>query len=257
MNIKKTNSIGISLIEARFNSLSRVKKTIVERDANIGKARLNDMDRNDFIDSNKGTLARMTVFDFQKDHKVLRVSKNIIELCKLINIDSIKDNIDVNELDFSSLTILLDNDISGLIKIQRFGSDFDFLYLKNLVNLEDVFFDSYSFLTKEFNFYNDREDSLFVVKLLAYLYYGDITTKLIPAKSEVKLSIINKIQNNSNVNISFVDSLWKQRISTEGFKVKGHFRLQPIGVERKKRKLIWIEEFQKDGYNRKATRENL
>ena len=52
----------------------------------------------------------------------------------------------------------------------------------------------------KFNFFNDREDSVFVVKLLAYLYYGDISTRFIPAKSEVKLSIVNKIQNNSGKN---------------------------------------------------------
>jgi len=250
MNIKKTNPLGIRLIECRFKHFRDAGKNFIKE--NDVRTKVNGIKSQDFVDANKGTFARMNVFDYQKDQKVLRVSKNIIEQCKLINIDSIKENIDINELDFSSLTILLNNDTAGLIKIVRFGTDFDFLYLKNLTEL-DVYFDTYSFLTKEFNFFSDKEDSIFVIKLLAYLYYGDITTRLIPAKTEIKLNSFNKIQNNSSFNISFVDSLWKQRICTEGFKVSGHFRLQPIGEGRKKRKLIWIEEFKKDGYNRKAT----
>jgi hypothetical protein len=31
--------------------------------------------------------------------------------------------------------------------------------------------------------------------------------------------------------------------------------MQPFGEARSKRKLIWIEGFSKDGYNRKATKE--
>lgn len=39
------------------------------------------------------------------------------------------------------------------------------------------------------------------------------------------------------------------------FRVKGHFRWQAHGEKKTKRKLIWIEEFEKSGYVRKAQKE--
>ena len=48
------------------------------------------------------------------------------------------------------------------------------------------------------------------------------------------------------------DSKWYTEISNdESFKVSGHFRLQPYGDGT--RRLIWINEFTKNGYHRKAT----
>lgn len=255
MNIKKTNPLGVALIESRLGILKVVKNNILNKEKEA-RAKINDLESPEFIDRNKESfMMRTDIFDFNKNQKVFRLTKNLINNCKLINIDSIKENIDIKEFDFDSLILLLDKDTSGMIKINRSGTDFDFLYLKNLNNLQEVYIDTYSFLTKEFNLYDDCEDSKFVVQLLAYLYYGDITTKYINSKKEIKLNSFAKFLNNSNINVTYVDSLWKQRICVDGFKVRGHFRLQPIGEGRKKRKLIWIEEFNKDGYNRKATRE--
>ena len=48
------------------------------------------------------------------------------------------------------------------------------------------------------------------------------------------------------------DSKWYTEIcNNESFRVSGHFRLQPYGDGSKK--LIWINEFIKNGYHRKAT----
>ena len=249
MNINKTNPMGLWLIEKRFKSLTGIPNEIKKC-----KALVNDKNCDLLVEENKNNLAiRMNVFNFNKKSKVLRITKKIMENCKLINIDSIKENININAFNFTSLTILLDNDKSGLIKVERLGSDFDFLYLKNLDNLENVYFNTYSFLTKEFNMHDSCSSSVFVVKLLAYLYYGDITTKSIKSKGKIKLNSFSKFINNSKYNITFVDSLWRQRINVDGFAVRGHFRMQPFGKLRSKNKLIWIEEFSKTGYNRNAT----
>lgn len=252
MNIKKTNPLGIGLIERRFEIFRDLKSSILE----IERANINNQDAQKFADENKDTvMVRMGVFDFHKNQKVLRITKNIVRNCKLINLDSIKENINVSDFDFDSLVILLENDNSGLIRIDRVGSDFDFLYLKNLNNLDNVYFDTYSFLTKEFNFNNGCKDSDFVVQILAYLYFGEITTKTLNPKEKTKINSFKAFLNNSKFPVTYVDSLWKQRICVNGFKVRGHFRMQPFGEARIKRKLIWIEEFSKEGYNRKATRE--
>lgn len=203
--------------------------------------------------------------------KIIRVSKSIMDACKLIDIDSIKENVNESNFDFKSLFILLDNDKSGVIKVERFGSDLSFLMMSNLQNAVDnklmCTYNSYSFVAKSFQIEkNDKidpayevgrkiisyENSVFVVQILTYLMFGEITEKYMPAKTKARKGL-TVIFNNSKLNITFCDTLWKQRVCTEGFKVRGHFRLQPYGEKRGKVRLIWIEEFEKQGYNRKAT----
>lgn len=56
----------------------------------------------------------------------------------------------------------------------------------------------------------------------------------------------------SGLNYWLFDSKWFTEISNdESFQVSGHFRLQPYGDGTKR--LIWINEFTKNGYHRKAT----
>lgn len=58
--------------------------------------------------------------------------------------------------------------------------------------------------------------------------------------------------NSSASKICIVDSTWNKFIvRTEGFGVRGHFRLQPCGERSQELKLIWIDAFQKNGYVRK------
>ena len=57
----------------------------------------------------------------------------------------------------------------------------------------------------------------------------------------------------TNQKIDYYDCNWYTTIvRNEGFNVRGHFRLQPYGVGRKEKKLIYIHEFQKHGYVRRA-----
>ena len=53
--------------------------------------------------------------------------------------------------------------------------------------------------------------------------------------------------------IKYLDASWYTTIiRSEGFGVKGHFRLQPYGPKRTEKKLIYINEYQKHGYIRRA-----
>lgn len=53
--------------------------------------------------------------------------------------------------------------------------------------------------------------------------------------------------------IDYYDCSWYTTIvRNEGFSVKGHFRLQPCGKGKRDHKLIYIHEFQKHGYVRRA-----
>ncbi len=65
------------------------------------------------------------------------------------------------------------------------------------------------------------------------------------------------IRNNTQFPISYVDSSWiREIIRTEGFKVRGHFRLQPYKKDGEwTKKLIYINEFEKHGYHRRARKD--
>lgn len=97
-----------------------------------------------------------------------------------------------------------------------------------------------------------------VMRILTFVELGDISIKLLDAgknNGELKKSG-NKITNTSNKTVYVVDSNWNTLIMrTDGFAVRGHFRLQPCGASNMDRKLIWIYAFEKHGYKRKPTAE--
>lgn len=83
--------------------------------------------------------------------------------------------------------------------------------------------------------------------------YAQVETKHLPANKVTK-DINCKYVNDTIFNITQLDSTWfTNLVKSDAFKVRGHFRLQPKKVEGKwTRELIWINEFQKHGYTRKA-----
>jgi hypothetical protein len=51
---------------------------------------------------------------------------------------------------------------------------------------------------------------------------------------------------------SSIPTWYTTLVKSDSFKVRGHFRLQPFGSTKAQRKLIWINEFMKNGYTREA-----
>ena len=71
-------------------------------------------------------------------------------------------------------------------------------------------------------------------------------------KKEVKKNKKTQVITEVGLDYYLFDSKWYTEISNnESFQVSGHFRLQPYGDGT--RRLIWINEFTKHGYHRKAT----
>jgi hypothetical protein len=91
-----------------------------------------------------------------------------------------------------------------------------------------------------------------VIKLMIFVELGDIEVEFIEkGRNNKKPKKEGKITNDSEYNVYVVDSSWnKLIIRTDGFAVRGHFRLQPCGEGMKDRKLIWIDAFEKHGYKR-------
>jgi hypothetical protein len=83
--------------------------------------------------------------------------------------------------------------------------------------------------------------------------YAKVETKNIPANGRIK-DFNCKYINETGLNITFLDCKWfTDIVRSEGFSVRGHFRLQPKKHEGKwTKELIWIEDFKKHGYNLKA-----
>ena len=95
-----------------------------------------------------------------------------------------------------------------------------------------------------------------------YLFtkYAEIETKTLPPHKVIK-DVECKYVNDTKLKVNILDSKWfTTLVKSDGFNVRGHFRFQPYGEGMIKRKLIWINEFEKSGYTapaRKLTTENI
>lgn len=92
-----------------------------------------------------------------------------------------------------------------------------------------------------------------VMQVLTFVELGDVeVTVLESGKNNGKPKADGKTTNTSKNTVYVVDSSWnKLIIRTEGFAVRGHFKLQPHGPGFRDRKLIWVNAFEKHGYTRR------
>lgn len=94
---------------------------------------------------------------------------------------------------------------------------------------------------------------VFSFTIILFMQFAEIETVITvgrnsKGKSKAKIKK-EKYLNESDIPIEIIDSTWFRRLIRTGkFKVSGHFRLQPYGKGRSEKKLIWIDEFNKNGY---------
>lgn len=87
-------------------------------------------------------------------------------------------------------------------------------------------------------------------EVLVFIKYAQIQVKEVPAGKKVK-DFNCKYVNDTPSDIRILDSTWfTTLVKSEAFKVRGHFRLQPCGEGLKDKKLIWISDYEKQGYTR-------
>lgn len=99
----------------------------------------------------------------------------------------------------------------------------------------------------------------FILKTILFKQYAPIETNIIQqgqANVARKITINNeKYLNETRIPIQIIDSNWFTNIiRKEGFNVRGHMALRAYGKGRAKRKLVWIDTYQKSGYERQAGR---
>jgi hypothetical protein len=92
-----------------------------------------------------------------------------------------------------------------------------------------------------------------IVILRMFKTYAQVETKIIPPNSKVK-DIDCKYVNDTKLQLTYLDSKWfTDLVKSDGFNVRGHFRLQPKKENgRWTKELIWILGFKKTGYTAKA-----
>lgn len=91
--------------------------------------------------------------------------------------------------------------------------------------------------------------------MLVFKNECEIETKIIEPNKKYRHEG-RKIYNDTNNEIVILNCNWFiELVRSTPFSVNGHFRWQPCGENRSKKKLIWIESFEKHGYTRKAKKE--
>src|SRR5262249_3620182 len=103
---------------------------------------------------------------------------------------------------------------------------------------------------------NDGSNAIYwqswLITLLLFIKYCPLETKFVAAGRK-EHHVGQKYVNETKQKIEILDSTWFTTIvRSEGFGVRGHFRLQPYGTGMTQRRLQWIEPFEKTGYTRKA-----
>ena len=106
--------------------------------------------------------------------------------------------------------------------------------------------------------YNDLQYlNNYMQGLLTTIYFihnCEIEEKLVKADRKV-VHNNDKFLNETKSDIKILDCKWfTDLVRDTPFHVKGHLRWQRHGEKFSKRKLIWIDEFEKSGYTRKATK---
>lgn len=99
--------------------------------------------------------------------------------------------------------------------------------------------------------------SIYFSKLILNCVYFKkyASVEIIESKARTKTSQFGcKYLNETDLDIEYLDSKWfTSLVNSNGFKVGGHFRLQPKKKDGEwTKELIWINDFEKKGYNRKA-----
>lgn len=88
---------------------------------------------------------------------------------------------------------------------------------------------------------------------ITFIRCADLKTIIVRGRSKSKDHEGQKVVNDLGHDVTLLDTTWfTEIVKVDGFPVKGHFRLQPVGANRQERKLIWIADFKKNGYHRRA-----
>jgi hypothetical protein len=91
------------------------------------------------------------------------------------------------------------------------------------------------------------------VRILVFIQFSDPDLAVLQAGRKYGTNMQNRVKNETPSDYIIVNSKWNTTsVRTNGFLVSSHFRLQAFGAGMKNRRLILIDEFEKNGYVRKS-----
>lgn len=106
------------------------------------------------------------------------------------------------------------------------------------------------------NFKNQQEVIDEAIRIISFLFFADTTEELLKPGSSVGTKKGVKLVNRTKFDIINVGSNWNiNKVLDEKFGVSGHWRLQRYGTGLVLVKLIWIDAYEKQGYNLRAGKE--
>lgn len=190
----------------------------------------------------------------ENDNKNYLICHSVHEASDLIKIKENFTGRTLKDIKFGKYTYLL-----GKNEMVRFACSVGYITGFYFNSENKVTFD-FAVLIEDGDFHCDAKFSkefTKIMKILTFVELGDIEViELKGGQNNGGQKDKDKITNRSNNTIYVVDSNWnKLVIRTEGFAVRGHFRLQSCGQNLADRKLIWIDAFEKHGYVRKPKAE--
>lgn len=87
-----------------------------------------------------------------------------------------------------------------------------------------------------------------ILTMVLFMKYCPLEVKEIKAGRK-DFHIGTKYVNETKIDIQILDSKWFTTIvRSEGFHVRGHYRFQACGPGRQKMELVWVKDYDKDGY---------
>jgi hypothetical protein len=155
--------------------------------------------------------------------------------------------------------LIADKKATGLINDKEYKILMDTLTNKNFDDhiSRGVFYYMWAIKSGKLHFPENERNEDFekemmeFVRLLIFTELSELEAVTLAPKQSVGTKKQGKMMNESNSNVTVVDSTWNKIIHREqGFKVSGHLRLQPYGPEMKYRRLQYIEDFEKTGYTK-------
>jgi hypothetical protein len=160
----------------------------------------------------------------------------------------------------TGFSIYLSNPTDKKLKLLCFGFTRDVLTTYGYVD-NDGKFGGMACSLKDGKPFNDTDGlAIYLETFLVSLYFihnCEIEQKILKPKEKWRENG-NKHYNESNSDIIMLDCKWfTELIKQTPFHVKGHLRWQHHGEKFSKRKLIWISDFDKKGYIRKAMKNQV
>jgi hypothetical protein len=160
----------------------------------------------------------------------------------------------------NGFTLYISNPTDKKLKLLCYGFTRDTLTTYGIID-KDFKYSGCAFSQKDGKPINDSKFCVDYLNgiLLAIWFINncEVDSKIVAPKQKYRDGGV-KYFNESNSNFTVLNCNWfTDLIRNTPFTVKGHFRWQVHGEKHSKRKLIWVNEFEKSGYHRKATKDIL